>query len=33
MSNLVYQNYSNKCKGWTNPSSISLGPQITSFKS
>jgi hypothetical protein len=31
MSNLVYQNYSNKCKGWTNPSSISLGPQITSL--
>ena len=31
MSNLVYQNYSNKCKGWTNPSTISLGPQITSL--
>ena len=31
MSNLVYQNYTNKCKGWTNPSNLPLGPQITSL--
>ena len=33
MSDLVYQNYSNKCKGWVNPSTISFGPQITSLSS
>jgi len=31
MSDLVYQNYSNKCQGWTNPSSLIFGPQINSL--
>ena len=31
MSDLVYQNYSNKCQGWTNPSSLVFGPQIASL--
>lgn len=31
MSDLVYQNYNNKCKGWVNPSSLSYAPQIISF--
>jgi len=29
MSDLVYQNYNNKCQGWVNPSNLSFGPQIT----
>jgi hypothetical protein len=31
MSDLVYQNYNNKCQGWVNPSSVFFGPQITSL--
>ena len=31
MSDLVYQNYNNKCQGWTNPSSLFFGPQISSL--
>ena len=31
MSDLVYQNYNNRCQGWTNPSSINFGPQINSL--
>ena len=31
MSGLVFQNYNNRCKGWTNPSSITFGPQIDSL--
>ena len=31
MSDLVYQNYNNRCQGWTNPSSLVFGPQITSL--
>jgi hypothetical protein len=31
MSDLVYQNYNNRCQGWTNPSSINFGPQIISL--
>lgn len=31
MSDLVYQNYNNKCKGWVNPSSLSYAPQIISL--
>jgi hypothetical protein len=31
MSDLVYQNYNNKCQGWVNPSSLFFGPQITSL--
>jgi len=31
MSDLVFQNYNNRCKGWTNPSSISFAPQIDSL--
>lgn len=31
MSDLVYQNYNNKCQGWVNPSNLSFGPQITSL--
>lgn len=31
MSDLVYQNYNNKCKGWVNPSNIVFGPQIISL--
>lgn len=30
MSDLVYQNYNNRCKGWTPPSSLT-GPQINSL--
>jgi hypothetical protein len=33
MSDLVYQNYNNRCKGWTNPSSIVFGPEITVLSS
>jgi hypothetical protein len=33
MSDLVYQNYNNRCKGWTNPSSILFGPEITVLSS
>jgi hypothetical protein len=29
MSDLVYQNYNSKCRGWVNPDSIVFGPQIT----
>jgi hypothetical protein len=28
MSDLVYQNYNNKCQGWVNPTNLLLGPQI-----
>jgi hypothetical protein len=31
MSDLVFQNYSNKCQGWTNPSNLAFGPQIVSL--
>ena len=31
MSDLVYQNYNNRCQGWTNPSSLFFGPQISSL--
>lgn len=31
MSDLVYQNYSNKCKGWVNPSNLLFGPEINSL--
>ena len=31
MSDLVYQNNNNKCKGWVNPSSLSYAPQIISL--
>jgi hypothetical protein len=31
MSDLVYQNYNNRCQGWTNPSSLVFGPQIISL--
>ena len=31
MSDLVFQNYNNRCKGWTNPSSITFKPQIDSL--
>lgn len=31
MSDLVYQNYNNKCKGWVNPSNALFGPQINSL--
>ena len=31
MSDLVYQNYNNKCKGWVNPTSLSYAPQIISL--
>jgi hypothetical protein len=33
MSDLVYQNYNNKCKGWVNPSNLFFGPQITTLTS
>ena len=33
MSDLFYQNDSNKCQGWTNPSSLFYGPQILSLSS
>lgn len=28
MSDLVYQNYNNKCQGWVNPTNLLFGPQI-----
>ncbi len=28
MSNLVFQNYNNRCIGWTNPSDLFFGPHI-----
>jgi hypothetical protein len=28
MSNLVFQNYNNRCNGWTNPSDLFFGPHI-----
>lgn len=31
MSDLIYQNYSNKCKGWVNPSNLFFGPEIISL--
>ena len=31
MSDLVYQNYNNKCQGWVNPSNQVYGPHITSL--
>lgn len=33
MSDLVYQNYNNRCRGWTNPSNVVFGPQIGSLSS
>ena len=33
MSDLVYQNYNNRCQGWTNPSNLVFGPQIGSLSS
>ena len=33
MSDLVYQNYNNKCQGWVNPNDISFAPQIISLSS
>jgi len=33
MSDLVYQNYNNKCQGWINPANLVFGPQITSLSS
>jgi hypothetical protein len=33
MSDLVYQNYNNRCKGWVNPSNLSFGPEIISLSS
>jgi hypothetical protein len=33
MSNLVFQNYNNRCKGWTNPSDLFSGPNIDSLSS
>jgi hypothetical protein len=33
MSDLVYQNYNNRCRGWTNPSNLVFGPQIGSLSS
>jgi hypothetical protein len=31
MSGLLFQNYSNKCKGWTNPTDSYFGPNIVSL--
>lgn len=31
MSDLVYQNYNNRCKGWVNPSNLNFGPKIYSL--
>lgn len=31
MSDLVYQNYNNKCQGWTNPTNTIFGPQINNL--
>lgn len=31
MSDLVFQNYNNKCQGWTNPANLVFGPQIISL--
>jgi hypothetical protein len=31
MSDLVYQNYNNKCQGWVNPSNVFFGPEIISL--
>jgi hypothetical protein len=33
MSDLVFQNYNNRCQGWVNPSSISFSPEIISLSS
>lgn len=33
MSNLVYQNYNSKCRGWTSPSSLLNGPKIIDLSS
>jgi hypothetical protein len=33
MSGLVFQNTTNKCAGWINPSSLQLGPHIDSLSS
>lgn len=33
MSDLVYQNYNNRCQGWINPENLLFGPQITSLSS
>jgi hypothetical protein len=33
MSDLVYQNYNNRCQGWINPSNLSFGPEIISLSS
>lgn len=31
MSGLLFQNYSNKCKGWTNPTNTYFGPNISNL--
>ena len=31
MSGLLFQNYSNKCNGWTNPTNLYFGPNIVSL--
>jgi len=31
MSDLIYQNYSNKCNGWVSPSNLFFGPEILSL--
>lgn len=31
MSDLVYQNYNNRCRGWPNPSNLFFGPEIISL--
>jgi len=31
MSDLVYQNYNNRCQGWVNPSNLFFGPEIISL--
>ena len=33
MSNLVFQNYNNRCNGWTNPSDLFSGPRIDTLSS
>jgi hypothetical protein len=31
MSDLVYQNFNNRCQGWVNPSNLFFGPEIISL--
>lgn len=33
MSDLVYQNYNNRCQGWNIPNNLSFAPQITNLSS